>query len=231
MVYFYQNEIRRFFDKYIELFFREYKQNLLKYKKILRERNALLKEQNPSKKEIRIWDDFFIKYAEKVIDSRKKFVEEINLEINKYYQKIFNKKLNVKIKYDSNYKRKKFKDNLKRDLERQTTQTGPHRDKYRIIFNKKKLKVSASQGQMKSFILSFILVVVEKIMKDVSNNVFLLLDDVLAELDSKRKKAIFNIIKNFDMQCFFTVVDDKFFKKRESYYIKIKNGVIEGNNG
>ncbi|TYB31845.1 MAG: hypothetical protein FXF47_01875 [Candidatus Mcinerneyibacterium aminivorans] len=226
MVYFYQNEIRRFFDKYIQLFFGDYRRNLLKYKKILRERNAILKEKNPSKKEIKIWDDFFIKYSGKIISDRKQFVKKLNGSINKYYQKIFSEKFDIKIDYRTNFEKEKFRKNLNRDIKKQTTQIGPHRDKYKIIFNNKQLKASASQGQMKSFIMSFILVLTEKLSKNGSEDVVLLMDDVFAELDLERKNKIFKIINDFDLQCFFTVVEKDFFENKIENFIKIDDGRI-----
>ena len=85
------------------------------------------------------------------------------------------------------------------------TSVGPHRDDIFLSLNKNQMKQFASQGQIRTAALSMKLSQM-KILKDLSGEEpVLLLDDVMSELDRKRRACLIGEIKDF--QTFITCAD------------------------
>ena len=70
------------------------------------------------------------------------------------------------------------------------TLSGPHRDDIEININEKSARVFASQGQQRSIVLSLKIAEGEIIKELFGEYPVFLFDDVLSELDEKRKKYI-----------------------------------------
>ena len=79
------------------------------------------------------------------------------------------------------------------DIQRGTTSVGPHRDDVLFEINHKPARLFASQGQQRSVVLALKMAEVE-VAQDITNiQPLLLLDDVMSELDEKRRQAISSI--------------------------------------
>jgi len=230
LLYYYQTEVRRFFNNYISIFNKEYKNDLLKLKKILRERNAILKSASPNKKDIEIWDEFFIKYSKKIVKKRKNFINMVNAILEKEYNKIFDDFKEIEINYKTNFSENRFLENIENDIDRKTTQVGPHRDKFRIILNGKRLKKIGSQGQMKSFIINFVLIMAKIYTEEKKRKGILIFDDIFAELDKIRKRTIFQMIEDLNCQTFFTAIERDFFLNKKGNFYMVDRGDVKEKN-
>ena len=105
---------------------------------------------------------------------------------------------------------------------------GPHRDDIDFFINNIDSKKFASQGQQRTIVLALKLAELDIIKDKTGETPLLLLDDVLAELDSLRQNFLLNVIEN-DVQMIITSVDtlafeDEFLKNVD--IIKIQNGKI-----
>ena len=87
---------------------------------------------------------------------------------------------------------------------------GPHRDDFKIKINDKDAKLYASQGQQRTAALAIKMAEVALIEEDTGEMPVLLLDDVLSELDTKRRKYVLNEIKN--IQIIITCTDKDLFE-------------------
>ncbi len=83
---------------------------------------------------------------------------------------------------------------------------GPHKDDIIIKIDGKECKYFGSQGQQRSAILAIKLAEIEIIKEEIGEYPVLLLDDVLSELDSKRKGFLINYIEG--IQTIITTTDD-----------------------
>ncbi len=108
---------------------------------------------------------------------------------------------------------------------------GPHKDDILIKINDKECKYFGSQGQQRSAILALKLAEIEIIKEEVGEYPILLLDDVLSELDNKRKSYLIDYIKG--KQTIITTTDDhdlkiltKNFNKKIFYINEGKIGNI-----
>lgn len=88
----------------------------------------------------------------------------------------------------------KLKQGFKKDLLLKTTLVGPHRDDLLITINGKDIRSFGSQGQQRIAAICLKFGELEVLREMLNKNPILLLDDVLSELDSERKKLLVNII-------------------------------------
>jgi len=98
------------------------------------------------------------------------------------------------------------------ELKRCVTLIGPHRDDYEMELNGLNLKMFGSQGQQRTSLLSLKLAEIE-------------IDDVMSELDFKRREFLLENIRN--VQTFITCTDKELFENRnfgDNLYIRVEAG-------
>jgi DNA replication and repair protein RecF len=98
-----------------------------------------------------------------------------------------------------------MRENREDDVRMGFTSVGPHRDDLSLTLDKNQMKQFASQGQIRTAALSMKLSQM-KILRDLSGEEpVLLLDDVMSELDRKRRACLVGEISSF--QTFITCTD------------------------
>ena len=232
---------RKFLDLEIGQISKQYLYSLQNYRKVLKQRNDLLKGMQMNKdKDMMLLDiitDQLIGYLKEVVEQRKEFIEKINVYTNKIYKYLSNSTEELLIKYipsiEKNYKRE-FITKYKYDIITGTTNLGAHRDDIEFYLDNNVIKTHASQGEMRSSVLSVKLSLIDFIYEYKKDYPVLLLDDVLSELDEERQNNLIDYIQN-KTQNFITTTEIKGinFKKIKDYKIfTIDNGFIEesGNN-
>ena len=199
---------RKFLDISISQFDKTYMFDLIRYDKILKQRNCVLKSNISDKSKIEqlnIWTPQLILTAEKIIKKRILFVENLKKYSKMIYNSIivgekldisysFEEKNNISIFDDLN---NQFNLNLKKELEMQHTLIGPHRDDIIFKINNQDCRYFASQGQQRTVALTLKLALMEIIKEEVKEYPVLLLDDVLSELDNNRQERLLSIVKNY----------------------------------
>ncbi len=227
-------ERRRFMDMEICQLSRIYYSNLLRFNKILDQRNNLLKQINFNPKNadtLDVWDEQFIDAGKAIIKERKNFIEMINGIIKEIHGSLTSDKEKIEIKYEPNVEIDRFEKVLKEkrqiDLKNSITMTGPQRDDFGVFINGSDVRVYGSQGQQRTAALSLKLAEIEMVKKIINDNPILLLDDVMSELDSKRRDALLSRIS--DIQTIITCTGyDDFIRQRinvDKIY-KISDGAI-----
>ncbi len=199
---------RHFLDISISQFDKVYMFDLIRYDKILKQRNCVLKSnlsQNSKIEQLNIWTPQLINVAEKIIKKRILFIENLK----KYAKIIYNSIIDsekLEIYYSFEQKNNisifdeltnQFNSVLFKELEMQHTLIGPHRDDIIFKINNADCRYFASQGQQRTVALCLKLALMEIIKEEVKEYPVLLLDDVLSELDSGRQNRMLNIVKNY----------------------------------
>lgn len=176
------------------------------YRKILNNRNALLKCLSFEKKEsstklLEIMNSQLVESGTKIMNVRQKIVEKINAEINEIYNKISECNEKIELEYCSNTTEEKFLNQLKlnyeEELKKGHTEVGPHRDDYKFKINGLDAASTGSQGQQKSIMISLKIAFSKMIQNVKSEMPILLLDDVLGELDENRQNNLLDYIRNY----------------------------------
>lgn len=230
---------RKFMDIALSQLSYEYYQNLVKYNKVLKERNKLLKSTDSEKtikETLPIWDYQLVKSASVVILERLEFIHKLNVLCDVEHKFLSDNKENLTIHYSSvdNFEEKtqieiekilleKLQENQEKDLRLKYTSVGPHRDDLKIYINNMEVKNFGSQGQQRTALLSIKLAELEIFKERFEEYPILLLDDVFSELDENRKTRLFERVKNVQTIITTTKFD---LPTLETNIIKIENGKI-----
>lgn len=197
-----------------------YNYNLSQYYKILKQRNAILKNSKKYYKNndrdiidnILIWDEQLVNTGIKIIKNREEFIEKINIIASEIHKNITDGKENLSIKYkpsvDINEFSEKLIKNIDKDIMYTSTSYGPHKDDIIFFINDINIREFGSQGQQRTAILSVKLAEVELIKQEKEKYPILLLDDVLSELDKTRQEFLINNINDMQVIITCTGVDD-----------------------
>lgn len=206
------NERRKFINIDISQIKPKYKYLLNKYKKITTERNLILKNyytKYENKDIISIWNDYLVNIGTEIILYRNEYINNLKKYAIDIYSNISGNKEKFDINYSSNVgyiddlnrdeiKKifyEKINNNFNTELIRGSSMFGPHKDDLIIKIDGKECKNFGSQGQQRSAILALKLAEIEIIKDEVGEYPILLLDDVLSELDNKRKNYLIEHIK------------------------------------
>lgn len=232
---------RSFLDMSISQIKPVYNYNLIRYNKILMQRNNLLKSCRYRKDLINLIEVFDIQLSKigvNIILERSKFIKELNIFVDPIHKNLTSNKEIIEIKYLSNITSenkeemeeeylKLLRKNLDKDLEFGNTEIGPHRDDLLMLINNMDAKIYGSQGQQRTFVLSIKLSVVQYIKKYYGVYPVVLLDDVFSELDEERRTFLSESFNK--MQTFITVtdaVDLKGVQDLEKSIFYIENGKL-----
>jgi DNA replication and repair protein RecF len=234
-------ERRNFLDYDISQISTEYFQELQKYRRLLTQRNHLLKQirfGQHDKTSLSVWDEQLLTSASRIVQKRLRALEKLtplmrltqrkltggaeNLDI-KY---LLNKKKELKISDDIlNALKEVQKETLHEELKQGITLWGPHRDDLSIVVNGMDLKLYGSQGQHRTAVLALKLSELEFFRGETGEYPVLLLDDVMSELDERRRNELILFIQNKEIQCFITTTDsigifDKYEKEVRIYQVR-----------
>lgn len=195
-------ERRRFIDMELCQLNKAYLFYLTQYKKILKQRNALLKqiqENKDLKSTLEIWDSQLVEHGKKIIEIRTEFIENLNEIIKKKHESLTGGRENIDVSYSPNCKLQDFENQLfmngDRDIFLGTTTAGPHRDDMLFVTDEKDLRKYGSQGQKRTAALSLKMAEIEIVENTTREKPILLLDDVLSELDRNRQNYLLENIK------------------------------------
>lgn len=227
---------RKFLDIMISSLRPNYLFILNQYLKNLEQRNIFLKQLKKDDKNIDmldIWDYKLGELSEKIYSYRQEFVDKLNLKIFSIHQELTNGE-KIKIEYLSECGNKeKYIENLKKsrkiDIIKGYTGKGIHRDDLIFYINNNQVNVYGSQGQCRSCILSLKFAELEVVYEELGEYPILLLDDVMSELDEKRKNKLIQIIKNY--QVLITSAEKEEFDNWNTSikYFLVNKGTIQSN--
>lgn len=216
-----------------------YLKDLNLYNKILKQRNAYLKQLfingNQSQTYLDILTTKLIEYGLKIYQERKKFLDLLNLNLSKIYEQITGVG-NLNLVYQSDYQDlsseeifKLYQKMLKKDLSFGKTNFGIHTDDFIFQLNSHNLKEYGSEGQQKNAIISMKLAELELFFQQKGYYPILILDDLFSELDEEKITNILKMIKG-EVQTFITTTNVNnllFTQKNEMKKFYIEDGHVQ----
>lgn len=223
---------RNFLDVSISQFDKTYLYNLLRYEKVLKQRNAILKSFDSTEvkiEQLKLFTPQLIEIAEKIIEKRILFIKNLNFFAKNIHKDItLDETLDISYSYSKNESieikqalKNEFEKTLQKDLDLGYTTVGPHRDDLIFKINKLDCRYFASQGQQRTVALVVKLSLMEVIKDEIGEYPVLLLDDVLSELDDDRQNRLLNLTKRYQTLITCTSLPHINFKAN---IIEIKNG-------
>jgi DNA replication and repair protein RecF len=197
-------ERRRFLNKIISQYNREYLDSVLRYAKALQQRNKLLKDFKSSgtfdQELLAIWDTQLEKYGTYVYNERRMLVHELIPVFQEYYSLISSGKEKVKLAYRSHLVEGNFHEALLNSIGKdrflEYTTVGIHKDDLLLEMDDLSIKALGSQGQQKSYLVALKLAKFDYIKKKAGKTPILLLDDIFDKFDANRVKQIIKLVEN-----------------------------------
>lgn len=224
-------ERRRFLDLSVSQIDKNYMNSLANYKKLLKQRNEILKNPEVEKyvenSLVKIITSELIKYAKDIVRKRKEFIDELSPFVKEAGNKISEGNEEFYLQYNPNTAEdeleKKFQDRLNFDVFQKTTTSGPHRDDFFIEENDKNVAIYGSQGQIRTAALSLKLGL-SNYYKSKNVETVIVLDDVFSELDKSRQNNLIGLLEN-NTQVFITTtsieeLDEKVKKDSNIIYLR-----------
>jgi len=201
---------RKFLDVNISQINPSYLNSSINYRKLLKQRNEILKNINENTKYdhtlLNIVTEELMKVAINIIEERKKFISRLNPYLSDKCKLISDDNEYGILEYlpnvNSNGIKTQFDKQLKIDIATKTTTVGPHRDDFSILINGEYASSYGSQGQQRTMSLAIKLALADLI-KENSKNLIIILDDVFSELDINRQNQILKLISQ-NNQIFIT---------------------------
>jgi len=198
---------RKFADIVISQYNPTYLSHLIRYNRLLQQRNALLKTSEPSEEMLDVLDIQLVAEAEPIYKARLDFVERIRELFIQNYKLISNDNEQANIGYQSKLHNNSLEnllhENRKRDLALQHTVSGPHRDDLEMSLAGFPLRKFASQGQQKSFLIALKLAEFDLIHRLKGIKPLLLLDDIFEKLDQERITSLISLVAQRHFGQFF----------------------------
>ena len=192
---------RDYFDTLFSELSEEYSAKNSQYKKALKQRNEILKNESPTREALFSWNILLAKLGTSLLSSRQQFINQINFALPDTYHSIAENDDTVTIEYSSelngiteNTYFNQLEQNFQKDAYLGHTCFGIHRDDYLFKFNNSSTNGSASRGETRSIILALKFIEAELIETILKKKPLILLDDVFSELDEARRSCL---VKNF----------------------------------
>ena len=218
----------------------EYLRVLNTYNKLLKQRNAYLKQMLVNHHETSDYLDILtsklVDAGMYIYDKRKKFLQQVNSYLNTFYHKITGLDELV-INYICTYEGKNKEEilnlmqkNLSKDLMLGKTSIGIHGDDLAFLLDGKNLKEYGSEGQQKNAIIAYKFSELEIFKEKTGFYPIFILDDLFSELDQEKVLNILKLLKS-EIQTFITTtnLDILSFSSIHSYkQIHIEDGHVIG---
>ena len=194
---------RRFLDNTLSQLDPVYLKQLMQYNKLLKQRNALLKEFSKKGQVnlalIQTYDDQMAGPAQAVYEKRQQLIQALTPKLEKYYQRISGAQESVSCAYQSSLADAPLSYLLgkawEKDRALQRTTVGIHRDELLFQMEGSLIKRFGSQGQRKSFLFALKLAQYEILAEQSGNSPILLLDDLFDKLDQDRVEQLLSLLR------------------------------------
>ncbi|MBC8411557.1 MAG: DNA replication/repair protein RecF [Rhodobacteraceae bacterium] len=226
---------RRFVDRITHSFIPRHAQEILSYEKAMRERNRLLKEASRNLDWYRAIESQMAVAGTKIIENRNTALEKLSISM-KISQTSFpvadlslineEKDLNF---FSADQFREVLEIKRSKDLYLGRTSVGPHKTDLKVQYKEKGIDAKyCSTGEQKALLISLILANARGLLREEGAPPIMLLDEVSAHLDYKRRQDLYEEISSLGAQAWMTGTDVDLFKEilniSQQFKVVDKNG-------
>ena len=208
---------RNLLDYILCLVWPGYFQDLVTFRRVLRSRNALLSrlgEHAAQTDQLLFWDEELLRLAAEISRARFDLVEHYATSLPYYYQQLSGEQGGLTVRHHtqvageedlrSNW-RAVLAANWAQEKRLGFTISGPHRDDLSFKLANRSLRENGSGGEWRSVLLALKLAEADYLYKQRGERAVILLDDVLSELDLKRREALLGQLEGY--QSFITTTE------------------------
>jgi DNA replication and repair protein RecF len=226
---------RRFLDLLLSQTQPGYLALLQRYMQVVRSRNALLKQQAPDTMLLDSFSEQLVKLGGEIIRHRRELIPKLSPLARLAYRRISNDAEELRIAYEPNVKHD-FAVELAQLRERErrfrATLLGPHRDDLQLLLNEKSAAQFGSEGQKRTLAIALKMAQAEYLTGIHGSAPVLLIDDVMGELDVKRRSGLLPLLeraRETSGQVFMTCTEENWPRElgRELQRWEVKAGMLQ----
>lgn len=238
-------ERRRFMDRGLCQMQPRYCQALLKYRKVVAQRSALLKrirEDQEDPRMLEYLDDQLTTLANLIIFERQRMIASLSEQVDNLQAAISGGREHLKIVYRPSFQvnpelntvealehyREQLNTARRKEIYAGVCTLGPHRDDLEFLVNGVNMLTYGSRGQQRTVALSAKLAELAYMRSATGEEPILLLDDVFSELDSLRREYLLREILQHEQVLItatdFTNFPEEILAKAKRY--QVVNGEI-----
>ena len=200
-------ERRRFMDMELSQLKPSYYYTLQRYNEALKQRNALLKLDDPGVMgQLDPWDEQLSRLGAAITRERADFLDQLTGIAGRVHLKLSGNQETLVLSYHPNLPEiapeelegemlRRLREAREKDLFRGATSVGPHRDDIDMVLDGTDVRTYGSQGQQRTVVLSLKLSELALMQELKGESPVLLLDDVFSELDRKRQRLLLEAVR------------------------------------
>ncbi len=185
------------------------------YKKVLKQRNALLKQKKVGTNELKYWDSQLVTLGERITKYRKQYLDELSETFKAIAipEIPLFEELDVHFEYRQGWKdslslAEAIQQNRKRELMVGHTVVGPQEADLQIFSQKERAKQLLSRGQAKLLSMGLYLAQLAHLDTKRGKKGVVLIDDLFSELDRENSLTIFRYLAESGYQVFATTAEE-----------------------
>ncbi|HWQ92424.1 MAG TPA: DNA replication/repair protein RecF, partial [Clostridia bacterium] len=189
---------RRFLDLLLSQTHPAYLPLLQRYTRALRARNALLKQPAPDQAAIDSFSRELVSAGEEIIRLRRELVPKFSPLAQLAYQRISHAAEELRIEYASSIKGDfavELAQSRARERTYRSTIIGPHRDELTLVLNDRSAAQFGSEGQKRTLATALKMAQAEYLTGIHGAPPILLIDDIMGELDLKRRSGLLPLLE------------------------------------
>ena len=188
---------RRFIDLLLAQTNPIYLPLLQRYMNTVRARNALLKQRTVDEAALESFSGELIKLGNEIIRARRELVPKFSPLARLAYRRISNDAEELRIEYQPSVKNDfavELAQSRSRERTFRATLVGPHRDDLQLLQNEKSAAQFGSEGQKRTLAIALKMAQAEFLAGIHGSPPILLIDDVMGELDVKRRSGFLPLL-------------------------------------
>ncbi len=216
-------ERRSFLDSFISQISNSYLRDLLDYRRIRKQRNTLLQDYRNARNMLEMylepWNKQLVEVGSRIVAKRYEVLEKFKEYLAKDYAMISGMNLKTGLEYQTFcepsvdpkeievFYYEELEKNHEKELEREQTLVGPHRDEIVFYLDEFELRRFGSQGQHRLFALSLKLAQLHYYSDELDDLPIFMLDDVFGDLDLHKTEILLKALQEHKGQTFITAAN------------------------
>ena len=188
---------RRFLDLLVSQTYPAYLPLLQRYTRALRSRNALLKHPGSDAAALEGFSHELVKAGEEIIRLRRELAPKFSPLARLAYRRISSDAEELRLDYQPSVKQDfavELAQSRHREAAYRSTLVGPHRDDLQLLQNEKSAAQFGSEGQKRTLAIALKMAQAEFLAGIHGSPPILLIDDVMGELDVKRRSGFLPLL-------------------------------------
>ncbi len=189
---------RRFVDLLLTQTRPAYLPLLQRYARALRSRNALLKQRQPDEAALDSFSAELVRLGAELVRLRHELAPKLSPLARLAYRRISNDAEELRLEYQPSVKKDftvELAQSRRRERTYRSTLIGPHRDDFSLLLNDRSAAQFGSEGQKRTLAIALKMAQAEYLTGIHGSPPILLIDDVMGELDVKRRGGFLPLLE------------------------------------